>query len=177
MPFVTTRFSSDAAATTSPPGQTQNENTPRPFSVWQESLYDVGGRPQRPAASLYCAKSMSRWRCSMRTPTAKGLGSIGTPRFCSISNVSRALWPGASTTCFVGSVYSPSGALTRSAVTLPLFCSISTTLWENRTSPPRSMISRRRFCSTTYNLSVPTWGLASTKISSLAPKRTNSSKI
>ena len=33
MPFVTTRFSSDAAATTSPPGQTQNENTPRPFSV------------------------------------------------------------------------------------------------------------------------------------------------
>ena len=48
------------------------------------------------------------------------------------------------------------GALTRSAVTLPLFCSISTTLWENRTSPPRSMISRRRFCSTTYNLSVPT---------------------
>ena len=45
MPFVTTRFSSDAAATTSPPGQTQNENTPRPFSVWQESLYDVGGRP------------------------------------------------------------------------------------------------------------------------------------
>ena len=45
MPFVTTRPASLAAATTCPPGQTQNENTPRPFSVWQESLYDVGGRP------------------------------------------------------------------------------------------------------------------------------------
>jgi len=31
MPLVTTRFSSDAAATTCPPGQTQKENTPRPL--------------------------------------------------------------------------------------------------------------------------------------------------
>ena len=37
----------------------------------------------------------------------------------------------------------------RSARTLPPSMSISVTLWEKRTSPPRSMISRRRFCSTT----------------------------
>ena len=34
----------------------------------------------------------------MRTPIENGLGSIATPRSTSIWNVSRALWPIASTT-------------------------------------------------------------------------------
>ena len=38
MPFVTTRPSSEAAATTSPPGQTQKEKAERPLGRWQESL-------------------------------------------------------------------------------------------------------------------------------------------
>ncbi len=38
MPLVTARPSSLAAATTSPPGQTQKLNTPRPLSRWQLSL-------------------------------------------------------------------------------------------------------------------------------------------
>ena len=38
MPLVTVRPVSDAAATTCPPGQTQNENALRPLSRWQDSL-------------------------------------------------------------------------------------------------------------------------------------------
>ena len=44
----------------------------------------------------------------MRTPTAKGLASMGIPASYSIWNVSRALWPGASTTARTGRRYVPS---------------------------------------------------------------------
>ena len=119
MPFVTTRPASLAAATTCPPGQTQNENTPRPDAVWAESLYEVGGSEGWPAYCLYCCASISLWRCSMRTPTAKGFGSIGMPASRSMAKVSRALWPTASTACSAGSVYVPSGDVTRSAASRP----------------------------------------------------------
>ena len=56
----------------------------------------------------------------MRTPMENGFGSIGTPCACSISNVSRALCPIARMTCCAGSVYSPSGLRTVSAVMCPL---------------------------------------------------------
>ena len=55
----------------------------------------------------------------MRTPMENGFGSIGTPCACSISNVSRALWPIARMTCCAGSVYSPPGLRTVSAVMRP----------------------------------------------------------
>lgn len=38
IPLVTTPPASDAAATTSPPGQTQKEKAERPLGRWQESL-------------------------------------------------------------------------------------------------------------------------------------------
>ena len=38
MPLVTTRPSSEAAATTSPPGQTQKVKAERPLGRWQASL-------------------------------------------------------------------------------------------------------------------------------------------
>ena len=113
----------------------------------------------------------------MRTPTAKGFCSIRTPAVWSISKVSRALWPRASTACRAGSTYGPSGPVTSSPSRAPSRTRSPVTRWPNRTWAPRSSSCRRRFTRVTWSISVPTWGLASTRMLSGAPQDTNCSKI
>ena len=58
------------------------------------------------------ARSISDCGCSMRKPIENGLASMCTPRACSISKVSRALWPSASTTWSASQSCSPPASVT-----------------------------------------------------------------
>ena len=89
----------------------------------------------------------------MRTPMAKGFGSMGTPEASSISKVSRALCPMASTARSQGMTV-PSAIF--SPVRRPFSVHRPVTCVLNRTSPPREMMRLRRFCTTVSNTSVPT---------------------
>ena len=123
----------------------------------------------------YCAKEILLCKCSIRTPTAKSLAHICTPRARSISNVSRALCPIAST--------KTDGVSTSS---LPVLISCTTALcnfpfckrtsfksvWK-RTSPPLARIYSRMFFTMVFKLSLPICGFCNHKISSGAPNCTN----
>ncbi|MNV33126.1 hypothetical protein D3C71_1244860 [compost metagenome] len=117
------------------------------------------------------ALSMRDCGCSMRNPIENGLASMKTPWSCSIWKVSRALWPTASTT-WSASMCSPLASVT--PVTRPFSrCSVSTLL-EKRTSPPSLVMVSRMTSTMPTRRKVPMCGLATYRISSGAPARTNS---
>ena len=130
---------------------------------------------------------MSDCGCSMRKPIENGLGSRWTPRDCSMAKVSRALWPSAKTT-WSAAISSPVSAASaarpslRAAVRIvtrprsaPLSMRTSTRRAPKRTSPPSRSISWRMRSTTPTSRKVPMCGLATKRISSGAPARTNSS--
>ncbi len=120
--------------------------------------------PQSP----YCNLSIISCGCSMRSPTAKDLASIGTRSLCSISKVSRALCPMARITIplRISSPFAKTPVTRFSSVRRAVTCE------PKRTSPPQSVICLRR-CSTTWiRMSVPMWGFASYRISFGAPAST-----
>ena len=87
--------------------------------------------------------------------------------------MSLALWPIANTTIFVSIV---SSSLTITDFIFEPSMLIWVTLESNLTVPPSLLISSLIFFTTLFNISVPTWGLFEYKISSGAPKFTNSVK-
>ena len=105
---------------------------------------------------------------------AKGFGSMGTPWECRVSKVSRALWPMASTALSQG-MLSPLSSFTPERASPSSKNSV--TRLQKRTSPPKAMIFFLRLWTTSSSTSVPTWGLASYRMSSRAPKATNCSRI
>ena len=87
---------------------------------------------------------------------------MGTPVPSSISKVSRALWPVASTSDEHSCTYSTPPETTRAPLTAPLSSSTSPLSFEpKRTSPPSDIISSRMLFTTRLSTSVPTWGFAS----------------
>ncbi|MBP1772110.1 MAG: hypothetical protein H6P99_1273 [Holophagaceae bacterium] len=101
---------------------------------------------------------MRSWGCSTRTPMAKGFWRMATPWPCSISKVSRALWPGASTRASQGisSPLASTAARTRPAVSKRTSASLA----RNRYSAPRCWASLRISTAQRRMTSVPTWGFA-----------------
>ena len=112
---------------------------------------------------------MTAWSCSIRTPIANGFAVISTLRLCSISYVSRALWPTPESTTVVSIRSSP---LTSTPMMRSFSINKSVTLAPNLTSPPHSIMRSRIAFTMVRNLSVPTWGLCLYKISSGAPNST-----
>ena len=157
MPFVTMPPDSDEEAITSPPGHIQKVYAERPFSQWWTSLYSAGPRSRCDANLPYWALSIKLWGCSIRTPIENGFASIGMPSWCSISNVSLALCPKASTMVSVSIV---SESLTIAPATLLSFILIPVSFVSKRTCPPNDIIVLRRFFTILTRLSVPRWGLA-----------------
>ncbi|MNT50238.1 hypothetical protein D3C72_1871510 [compost metagenome] len=90
-----------------------------------------------------------------------GLASMYTPRACSISKVSRALWPSAITTWSDSSCSPFSSTTPRSWRCSPSPSSrTSVTLCSKRISPPSSMMVARIFSTIVTSLKVPMCGLA-----------------
>ncbi len=111
----------------------------------------------------------------MRNPTENGLASMQTPRSCSIVNVSRALWPSASTTWSASICCPPDSVTPRIERDSPLpSIRTSVTRAPKRTSPPSASISARIFSTMPTSRNVPMCGLPTQRISSGAPARTNS---
>ena len=125
---------------------------------------------------------MSACRCSMRTPMAKVLRSMGTPRSRSSSKTSRAECPQARMTQLAAtrsSVWEPSAAVWVSVTerTRPPVTSRSLMRQRQRTSPPVSSIMRTMLVTTRGSTSLPTWGLASHRICGWAPASTKVSRM
>ena len=102
-----------------------------------------------------------------------GFCSMNTPRRWSISKVSRAEWPTASTT-WLASICSPPSSSTPRSV--PASISKSVTLVPKRYSPPRRSISARMLSTIVTRRKVPICGLETYMISSGAPALTNSAR-
>ena len=92
----------------------------------------------------------------MRKPTEKGLGSMNTPRACSIAKVSRALWPSASTT-WSARICSPEASVTPRIA--PASIATSVTGARKHTSPPSDTICARIFSIIETSRKVPMCGL------------------
>ena len=120
----------------------------------------------------------------MRKPIENALACIAMPRSYNMANVSRALWPSASTTWLAAIAYKRPDAVSQtcsaSKLCMPALlpgarCNCtSTTCCPKRTSPPSTSMRARRFSTTLTNLKVPICGCASYKISGGAPACTNS---
>lgn len=72
----------------------------------------------------------------MRTPMENGFGSIGTPAACSISKVSRALCPMASSTSVHSITVSTPSCTALTAVMRPFSVQSAVSRVPKRTSPP-----------------------------------------
>ncbi|MNT43011.1 hypothetical protein D3C72_1794620 [compost metagenome] len=119
--------------------------------------------------------SISDCGCSTRKPIENGFASMYTPRRCSISKVSRALWPMASTTWLLAMVSPLSSTTPRTwPPSLPGSMSRSTTLLLKRYSPPSRSIFARISSTILTRRKVPMCGLLTYMISSGAPALTNS---
>ena len=105
----------------------------------------------------------------MRTPTAKGFCSMGSPRCRSMVTVSRALCPMAKMAWRQGISLSTPPLTVRSAVSAPFRITQSVTVVNNRTSPPRSSISCRSRRTACRSRSVPMWGFACHRMAWGAP--------
>ena len=98
---------------------------------------------------------------------------MASPARYSISKVSLALCPSASTTCRAGKSYTAPSCRTVTPHTAPSATRTLSSRAPKRMSAPASVSSRRRLRRAMCSISVPTWGLASARMLSGAPQRTS----